>query len=65
MFLVQFIANNYKGPSINDVGGFEGKGVQIDDMGRYDVGRGKKSTISAIKDCRFGFFFSKTNMFAE
>ena len=38
-----------KGPSINNVGRFEGgRGVSEVDMGRYDGGGGKKNPMSAI-----------------
>ena len=33
--------------------------MQIADMGRYDGGRGKKNTISAIQDRHLDFFFRK------
>ena len=43
------VVNRPKGPSINDVGRFEGgRGVSEVDMGRYDGGGGKKNPMSAI-----------------
>ena len=55
-----------KGPSIKDVGSLEGgRGVRIADMGRYDGGRCKKNTISAIQDWQILTFFVKMSKISD